>query len=745
MSVQLLNLKNDCKKDNQEKNNESLTAELERYKERVKTFEQRLNIDLITREKMIDSQMDDMIMEKLALKQQIDSLEQNLSTQIKEKESLLQTFTVFKNESKEKENKYMDKEIDLEKKIKELDYIIYKVDFGKHFVPQQELSAEQAFWLQTSNPNTEQFDISARIEAPSKLHKDKSCDNKNALEIPDYFKNNDLKAQLQAKDTTICKLKEHIKSRKENNKEEKVKQDIDEIKTINIEMEHSVAKLLSKNERLRKEVDHLKQIYKDQFDVFQIVLWYMDSECSKHMTWDRSQLMNFVSKFLGTVRFGNNQITKIMVYGDYQLRNVTISRNLDGVDLLSGSRDTNLYTISLADMLKTSLICLLSKASKTKSWLWHHWLSHLNLACALGKSKKSSHHPKAKDTNQEKLYLLHMDLCGLMRVESINGKKYILVIVDDYSRFTWVKIFRSKDEAPDAIIKCIKNIQVHFNATVRNVRTDNGTEFVNQTLREFYENVSISHQTCVAYTLQQNGIVESEDLGKLNAKADIGLGLQLMTPATSSSGLVPNPVPQQPLNPPNRNDWDRLFQPMFDEYFNPPQSVVSLVPVVVAPRAVDIVCSPSSKTIDLNAPSSITSSTNQQQQSSIISQRIEELIPYAHFDDPCHEPLHDVSTSQESSSNVQSSHSPLELIGRWTKDHPLANLKNFKEAMTEPSWIDAMQEEIHEFEPLQVWELVPCPDRIMLIKLKWIFKVKTDEFGGALKNKARLVAQGFRQ
>ncbi|GJX01096.1 retrovirus-related pol polyprotein from transposon TNT 1-94 [Tanacetum coccineum] len=197
--------------------------------------------------------------------------------------------------------------------------------------------------------------------------------------------------------------------------------------------------------------------------------------------------------------------------------------------------DTNLYTISLDDMLKTSPVCLLSKASKTKSWLWHRRLSHLNFgtlnklakdglaqgipklkfkkdhlcsACALGKSKKSSHQPKAEDTNQEKLYLLHMDLCGPMRVESINGKKYILVIVDDYSRFTWVKFLRSKDEAPDSIIKCIKNIQVHLNATVCNVRTDNGTEFINQTFREFYENVDISHQTSVARTPQQNDVVE---------------------------------------------------------------------------------------------------------------------------------------------------------------------------------------------------------------------------------------------
>ncbi|GJZ38904.1 hypothetical protein Tco_0585467 [Tanacetum coccineum] len=116
-----------AEKANKEQNSESVTAELERYKERVKTFEQRLNIDLSSREKMIDSQMDDMIKEKLALKEQVDSLEQNLSKQIKEKECLLQTFTVFKNESKEKENKYMVKIIDLEKKIKELDNIIFKV------------------------------------------------------------------------------------------------------------------------------------------------------------------------------------------------------------------------------------------------------------------------------------------------------------------------------------------------------------------------------------------------------------------------------------------------------------------------------------------------------------------------------------------------------------------------------------------------------------------------------------------
>ncbi|GJV32293.1 retrovirus-related pol polyprotein from transposon TNT 1-94 [Tanacetum coccineum] len=228
--------------------------------------------------------------------------------------------------------------------------------------------------------------------------------------------------------------------------------------------------------------------------VVQIILWYLDSGCSKHMTGDRSQLTNFVNKFLGTVKFGNDHVAKILGYGDYQIGNVTISRvyyveglghnlfsvgqfcdsnlevafrqhtcfihNLEGVDLLTGSRGNNLYTLSLGDMMASSHICLLSKATNTKSWLWHRRLSHLNFgainhlarhglvrglpklkfekdhlcsACAMGKSKKKPHKPKSEDTNQEKLYLLHMDLYGPMRVASVNRKKYILVIVEIYS------------------------------------------------------------------------------------------------------------------------------------------------------------------------------------------------------------------------------------------------------------------------------------------------------------------------
>ncbi|GKF31026.1 putative ribonuclease H-like domain-containing protein [Tanacetum coccineum] len=101
-----------------------------------------------------------------------------------------------------------------------------------------------------------------------------------------------------------------------------------------------------------------------------------------------------------------------------------------------------------------------------------------------------------------------MDLCGPIRVASVNGNKYILVIVNDYSRFTWVKFLRSKDEAPDFIIKFLKMIQLRLKVPVRRIRTDNGTKFVNQTLREYYEKGGISHETSVTRSPQQNGVVE---------------------------------------------------------------------------------------------------------------------------------------------------------------------------------------------------------------------------------------------
>ncbi|GJU25036.1 integrase, catalytic region, zinc finger, CCHC-type containing protein [Tanacetum coccineum] len=496
-----------------------------------------------------------------------------------------------------------------------------------------------------------------------------------------------------------------------------------------------------------------------------------------------------------------------------------------------------------------------------------------------------------------------MDLCGPMRVESINRKKYILVVVDDYTRFGWVRFLRTKDETPKVIKKFIILTQRALNATVRYLRTDNGMEFVNKTLTEFCESVGITHNTSVPRTPQQNGVVERrnrtlmeaartmlifakapmflwaeavatacytlnrslihtlhgktyyellkgkkpevnyfrvfgslcyptndyDDLGKLKAKADIGifigyaptkkayriynkrtrkiqetvhvtfdeltegltsvqsstgLGLNSMAPehinagsdvnqlqsGRMGSGLVPTPT--TPSVPPTEKQLSELFQPLYDEDEEFPPKVQPQLVYVAPPRAPEIAPdSPSMTRVTEDAPTATT-----------ITSPLPSSPPDTSVDE-----LENTITTPGSDSfgnsvtvNVDTTHlnnPPLEHAQKWTKDHPLENVigdinrpvsirrqletdamwcffneflenvepKNFKEAVQYPCWIDAMQEEIYEFERLAVWELVPAPLHSLVIGLKWVYKIKLDEYGDVLKNKARLVAKGYRR
>nr|GFC21338.1 retrovirus-related Pol polyprotein from transposon TNT 1-94 [Tanacetum cinerariifolium] len=175
-------------------------------------------------------------------------------------------------------------------------------------------------------------------------------------------------------------------------------------------------------------------------------------------------------------------------------------RTEDGVDLLTGDRSSNLYTIALNEVASNSSTCILAKTSSSQSWLWHQRLSHLNFAtinnlvknnlvqglpkmkfekdhlcsaCEQGKIHRKHHKSKTDFALNKPLYLLHMDLCGPMRVESINEKRYVLVVVDDYSWYTWVFFLHSKDEASEVIISFIKKTQVNLQLQVQRVRTDN--------------------------------------------------------------------------------------------------------------------------------------------------------------------------------------------------------------------------------------------------------------------------------
>nr|GEU83527.1 hypothetical protein [Tanacetum cinerariifolium] len=487
---------------------------------------------------------------------------------------------------------------------------------------------------------------------------------------------------------------------------------------------------------------------------------------------------------LFSVKFGNDHVAKIMGYGDYKIRNVTISRvyfveglghNLFFVGQFCNSDlevDFCQHTCFIRNLKDKVLFKVFPSLNlkRTISVLHVQW----------EKVRRNPTKPNLK-TPIKKNYLLHMDLCGPMCVESVNGKKYILVIVDDYSRFTWVKCLRSKDEALDFIIKFIKMIQVRLKVPVRRIRTYNGTEFVNQTLREYYEQrLWLPHVT--------PKIDPFENLGKLLPKADIGIFI----------GYAPTKKAFRIYDRRTRRIvetiHDLLFKPLFDELLTPPPSVDPPTPKVIAPIA-DVIPpeqakptgSPSSTTIDQDSPSPSKSQTTPETQSLIIPQDVEEDnhdIEVAHIrNDPLFGmPIPKVASDQ--SSSTVSPHTIMHLDhqipqhnSKWTKDHPLNNIisqlsrpvstrlqlyeqalfcyydafltsvepKTYKDALTQSCWIKAMQEELNEFEWLKVWELIPRPDKVMVITLKWIYKVKLDELGGILKNKARLVAHGYRQ
>nr|GEU72570.1 Gag-Pol polyprotein [Tanacetum cinerariifolium] len=471
-------------------------------------------------------------------------------------------------------------------------------------------------------------------------------------------------------------------------------------------------------------------------------------------------------------------------------RNACFVRNLKGVDLLKGDRSTNLYTINLHEMAFASPICLMARASSTKSWLWHQRLSHLNFdtindltrndlvsglpkfkynkehlcpSCEQGKSKRASHPPKPVPNSRQRLHLLHIDLCGPIRIAIINEKRYVLVIVDDYSRYTWVHFLKSKDEAPEVIKTFLKRITVLLQSPVIIIRTDNGTEFKikvverrNRTLVEaartmlifsraplflwaeaianecFTQNRSIIYRRFnkTPYDLINERKLDisflyvfgalcypkndREDIGKLGAKGDVGFFIGYS--ADSCAYRVYNRRSKKIMETMNVS-FDELSAMAFEQR---------------------------------NTAPTPTNSSSQATNFPSTSQDVDELNPNAMFDGNTFvNPFANLSTNAvESSSsqnvdpsNMHTFYQPYPYEFQWTKDHLLE--KNVKEAMTDPAWIDSMQEEILQFKRLDVWVLVPAPDNISPLTLKWLFKNKHDEEQTVIRNKSRLVVRGI--
>ncbi|GJV19258.1 retrovirus-related pol polyprotein from transposon TNT 1-94 [Tanacetum coccineum] len=499
------------------------------------------------------------------------------------------------------------------------------------------------------------------------------------------------------------------------------------------------------------------------------------------------------SSKLFSVKFGNDHVAKILGYGDYQIGNVTISRvynveglgynlfsvgqfydsnlevafhqhtcfihNLEGVDLLTASRGNNLYILSLRDMMASSPICLLSKASKTKSWLWHRRLSHLNFGA-----------------------INHLARHGLVRgLPKLKFEK-------DHLCSACVKCLRLKDEAPDFIIKFLKMIQVRLKAPVRRIKTDNGTEFVNQTLLEYYKMVGIYHETSVARSPQQNDVVERRNHTLIEAArtmliyAKVPLFLWVEAVATACytqnrsiirlhHGKTPYELLHDKL--PNlsflrvfcalcypTNDSENLGKLQLKAYIG---NFISYAPTKKAFRIYNRRTKRIIKTIhvdfdELTAMTSEHSSSkpalHEMTPSTISSGLVPNTPPSTPYVPPLKtdwdilfQPLFDELLNPPPSVDLPAP-KVIALIAKVVAPEPAAltvKPKTYKDALTQACWIEAMQEELNEFEHLEVWELVPRPDKVMVITLKWIYKVKLDELGGILKNKARLVSRGYRQ
>ncbi|GJV21012.1 retrovirus-related pol polyprotein from transposon TNT 1-94 [Tanacetum coccineum] len=258
-----------------------------------------------------------------------------------------------------------------------------------------------------------------------------------------------------------------------------------------------------RNESVQKKVSFAIDNASRITNIVQLILFIVNSGCTKHMTGNLSLLCNFVEKYLGTVRFGNDQFAPILGYGDLVQGNITINK---GNDLLTGNRGSDLYTISLQETTSSTPICLMAKASPTQAWLWHQRLSHLNFDYINLLSKKDVM------IGLPKLKYVKDQLCSSCEVSKAKRSSFkTKTVPNDYSKYTWTLFLRSKDETSEVLKDFLKMIQRNLQALVISVRTDKGTEFLNKTLNAFFKEEGIEHQTSTPRTPEQNGVVERQN------------------------------------------------------------------------------------------------------------------------------------------------------------------------------------------------------------------------------------------
>nr|GEZ12034.1 hypothetical protein [Tanacetum cinerariifolium] len=591
------------------------------------------------------------------------------------------------------------------------------------------------------------------LEVDNQLKKEISQRNtsfsqESAPTFAELFEINDLKAQAQAKDTVILKLREKLHSLTGDVNERIIKRELVEIETFNIELDHKSSPYATSY--------HTPQYVSEAPSSSNLSISYplnvipLTVNHNGYMASSTIPQIDYAPTAHQETEFSSPEtglVVPVFPKGRQNSMTAGSSRpNASGSAGASGKQRV-IVCYNCKGEGHMSKQCIKPKRKRDAKWFKDKGLvrglpklkfekDHLCSACAVGKSTKKTHKPKSEDTNQEKLYLLHMDLCGPMRIESVNGK--------------------NAAKGP-----------------VRRIRTDNGTEFVNQTWRDYYEEVGISHETSVARSPQQNGVVERrnrtlieaactiDNLGKLQPKADIGIFI----------GYAPTKKAFRIYNRRSRRivetihvDFDELTAMASEQISSGPAlnemtlatpssglvvdnqapEVIALIPDVIPPVQDDSTILPPSTTIDQDAPSLSKSHTTAETQSSVFPKDVEEEnmdIEVAHIgNDPLLGVPIPVVISAQSSTTVsprhivQPDHPISQHTSKWTKDHPLNNIigqlsrpistrlqlheqalfcyydafltfvepKTYKDALTQSCWIEAIQEELNEFERLKV-------------------------------------------
>ncbi|GJR76371.1 retrovirus-related pol polyprotein from transposon TNT 1-94 [Tanacetum coccineum] len=472
-------------------------------------------------------------------------------------------------------------------------------------------------------------------------------------------------------------------------------------------------------------------------------------------------------------------------------RNTCFVRNLEGVDLLKGNRSTNLYTINLHEMASASPICLMARATSTKSWLWHQRLSHLNFdtsmtlpksilslglpkfkyhkehlcpSCEQGKSKRASHPPKPVPNSKQRLHLLHMDLCGPMRIASINGKR---ICFGDCGRLLTGKI-----------------THVTLGSTLSDPKMK-------------HQNVGISHQSSSARTPLENGVAERRNRTLVEvartmllfSHAPLFLWDEMI--ATAKSDISFLHVFEALCYPKNdREDIGKLGakddigffigysanSSMYDDYIGSQPSAAPRT--VLAAQAPQVLQTPTTSTTTSDTAPTSTNSSSQATNIPNTSQDANELETQQHVQQQDNEaslqpktvadnvpnamldgntfvnpfPIPSTSAAESSSSqyvdpsNMHTFYQPYPHEYQWTKDHPL------EQVIGEPSRPVLTRNQLRTDGDMcmyaltvSIMEPIPAPDNIKPLTLKWLFKNKHDEENTVIRNKTRLVVRGYRQ